>query len=209
MSSHVLFTIFGASGDLAKRKLYPSLFRLYKAGHIRENFAVIGTARRPWTKEFFEQTVIESLGDLPDTPRQAHEFASHFYYQSHDVNDTGHYVALRKLQDDLCEKYDTQHNKVFFLSMAPEFFGTIAKHLKSEQIVDGQGFERLIIEKPFGTSLATAEKLNDELAAAFNEDQIYRIDHYLGKEMVQNIFAVRFANIIFEHIWNRDCIDNV
>jgi glucose-6-phosphate 1-dehydrogenase len=93
--------------------------------------------------------------------------------------------------------------------MAPEFFGTIAKHLKSEQIVDGQGFERLIIEKPFGTSLATAEKLNDELAAAFNEDQIYRIDHYLGKEMVQNIFAVRFANIIFEHIWNRDYIDNV
>lgn len=87
----------------------------------------------------FEQTVIESLGDLPDTPRQAHEFASHFYYQSHDVNDTEHYVALRKLQDDLCEKYNTQHNKVFFLSMAPEFFGTIAKHLKSEQIVDGQG----------------------------------------------------------------------
>ncbi|HFI0063934.1 TPA: glucose-6-phosphate dehydrogenase [Streptococcus suis] len=209
MSSHVLFTIFGASGDLAKRKLYPSLFRLYKAGHIRENFAVIGTARRPWTKEFFEQTVIESLGDLPDTPRQAHEFASHFYYQSHDVNDTEHYVALRKLQDDLCEKYDTQHNKVFFLSMAPEFFGTIAKHLKSEQIVDGQGFERLIIEKPFGTSLATATKLNDELAAAFEENQIYRIDHYLGKEMVQNIFAVRFANIIFEHIWNRDYIDNV
>lgn len=209
MSSHVLFTIFGASGDLAKRKLYPSLFRLYKAGHLSEHFAVIGTARRPWTKEFFEQTVIESLGDLPDTPRQAYEFASHFYYQSHDVNDTAHYHALRQLQDQLGEQYDTQHNKVFFLSMAPEFFGTIAKHLKSEQIVDGRGFERLIIEKPFGTSLETAEKLNQELAAAFNEDQIYRIDHYLGKEMVQNIFAVRFANIIFEHIWNRNYIENV
>ncbi|MFX3949950.1 glucose-6-phosphate dehydrogenase, partial [Streptococcus suis] len=88
-------------------------------------------------------------------------------YQSHDVNDTEHYVALRKLQDDLCEKYNTQHTKVFCLSMAPEFFGTIAKHLKSEQIVDGQGFERLILETPFGTSLATATKLNDELAAAF------------------------------------------
>lgn len=209
MTTPVLFTIFGASGDLAKRKLYPSLFRLYKAGHIADNFAVIGTARRPWTKEFFEQTVIESLGDLPDNLRQAHEFASHFYYQSHDVNDTEHYVALRELQTKLGQQYQTQNNKVFFLSMAPEFFGTIAKHLKSEKIVNGKGFERLIIEKPFGTSLATAEKLNAELSETFEEDQIFRIDHYLGKEMVQNIFAVRFANIIFENIWNRDFIDNV
>ena len=209
MSSPVLFTIFGASGDLAKRKLYPSLFRLYKAGHLAENFAVIGTARRPWTKEFFESTVIESLGNLPDNARQAHEFASHFYYQSHDVNDTEHYIALRDLQRELGQKYKTENNKVFFLSMAPEFFGTIAKHLKSEKIVDGTGFERLIIEKPFGTSLETAQKLNEELSQTFEENQIYRIDHYLGKEMVQNIFAVRFANIIFEHIWNRDFIDNV
>lgn len=209
MSSHVLFTIFGASGDLAKRKLYPSLFRLYKAGHLAEHFAVIGTARRPWTKEFFEQIVIDSLEDLPDNPRQAQEFASHFYYQSHDVTDTAHYMALKKLQEELGEQYQTQHNKVFFLSMAPEFFGTIAKHLKSEQIVDGRGFERLIIEKPFGTSLETAEKLNAELSETFEENQIFRIDHYLGKEMVQNIFAVRFANIIFESIWNRDYIDNI
>ncbi|MTB64508.1 glucose-6-phosphate dehydrogenase [Streptococcus sp. zg-86] len=209
MSSHVLFTIFGASGDLAKRKLYPSLFRLYKAGHIGQHFAVIGTARRPWTKDYFEQIVIESLGDLPDNTRQAHEFASHFYYQSHDVNDTEHYIALKQLQEELGAKYQTEHNKVFFLSMAPEFFGTIAKHLKSEQIVDGKGFERLIIEKPFGTSLETAEKLNQELSETFEEEQIYRIDHYLGKEMVQNIFAVRFANIIFEHIWNRDYIESV
>lgn len=209
MTAHVLFTIFGASGDLAKRKLYPSLFRLYKAGHLGEHFAVIGTARRPWTKEFFEQIVIESLGDLPDNSRQAHAFASHFYYQSHDVNDTEHYVALRNLQKELGQQYDTQNNKVFFLSMAPEFFGTIARHLKSEQIVDGQGFERLIIEKPFGTSLETATQLNNELSETFEENQIYRIDHYLGKEMVQNIFAVRFANIIFEHIWNRDYIESV
>ncbi|MBM9833328.1 glucose-6-phosphate dehydrogenase, partial [Enterococcus faecalis] len=90
-----------------------------------------------------------------------------------------------------------------------EFFGTIAKHLKSEHIVDGQGFERLIIEKPFGTDLATAEQLNQELAEAFDEDQIYRIDHYLGKEMVQNIFAVRFANPIFEQMWSNQYIDNV
>lgn len=209
MPANVLFTFFGASGDLAKRKLYPALFRLYKSGYLAENFAVIGTARRPWTKEYFEEIVIESLGDLADNPRQASEFASHFYYQSHDVNDTAHYQALKELQDKLGKQYQTEHNKIFFLSMAPEFFGTIARHLKSEQIVDGKGFERLIIEKPFGNDLASAQALNDELAAAFDEDQIYRIDHYLGKEMVQNIFAVRFANPIFEQIWSKEYIDNI
>lgn len=209
MSSKVIVTIFGASGDLAKRKLYPSLFRLYKSGNLSEHFAVIGTARRPWSKEYFESVVVESIADLADSVEQAQEFASHFYYQSHDVNDTEHYIELKKLQTELNERYQAEHNKLFFLSMAPQFFGTIAKHLKSEEIVDGQGFERLIVEKPFGTDLQTANKLNDDLIETFNEEQIFRIDHYLGKEMIQSIFAVRFANMIFENVWNRDYIDNV
>ena len=104
MSSKVIVTIFGASGDLAKRKLYPSLFRLYKSGNLSEHFAVIGTARRPWSKEYFESVVVESITDLADSPQQAQEFASHFYYQSHDVNDTEHYIALRELQNSLDEK---------------------------------------------------------------------------------------------------------
>ena len=209
MSSKVIVTIFGASGDLAKRKLYPSLFRLYKSGNLSKHFAVIGTARRPWSKEYFESVVVEAIADLADSPEQAQEFASHFYYQSHDVQDTEHYIELRKLQNRLNEQYQAEHNKLFFLSMAPQFFGTIAKHLKSENIVDGKGFERLIVEKPFGTDLATASQLNEELLAAFDEEQIFRIDHYLGKEMIQSIFAIRFANLIFENIWNRDYIDNV
>lgn len=209
MSSKVIVTIFGASGDLAKRKLYPSLFRLYKSGNLSDHFAVIGTARRPWSKEYFESVVVESILDLADSAEEAQAFASHFYYQSHDVNDTEHYIELRKLQAELNEKYQTEHNKLFFLSMAPQFFGTIAKHLKSEQIVDGKGFERLIVEKPFGTDYETASKLNEELLATFNEEQIYRIDHYLGKEMIQSIFAIRFANMIFENVWNREHIDNV
>ena len=101
MSSKVIVTIFGASGDLAKRKLYPSLFRLYKSGNLSEHFAVIGTARRPWSKEYFESVVVESILDLADSTEQAQEFASHFYYQSHDVNDTEHYIALRQLQAEL------------------------------------------------------------------------------------------------------------
>ena len=209
MSSKVIVTIFGASGDLAKRKLYPSLFRLYKSGNLSKHFAVIGTARRPWSKEYFESVVVEAIADLADSPEQAQEFASHFYYQSHDVQDTEHYIELRKLQNRLNEQYQAERNKLFFLSMAPQFFGTIAKHLKSENIVDGKGFERLIVEKPFGTDLATASQLNEELLAAFDEEQIFRIDHYLGKEMIQSIFAIRFANLLFENIWNRDYIDNV
>ncbi|MBP2622925.1 glucose-6-phosphate dehydrogenase [Streptococcus oricebi] len=209
MSSKVIITIFGASGDLAKRKLYPSLFRLYKSGNLSKHFAVIGTARRPWSKEYFESVVVESITDLADSPEQAQEFAGHFYYQSHDVQDTEHYIELKKLQTRLNQEYQAEHNKLFFLSMAPQFFGTIAKHLKSEQIVDGQGFERLIVEKPFGTDLSTASQLNQELLATFDEEQIFRIDHYLGKEMIQNIFAIRFANSLFENIWNRNYIDNI
>lgn len=207
--SKAVFTIFGASGDLAKRKLYPSLFRLYKSGVLRENFAVIGTARRPWTKAYFEGVVLDTIADLTTSKSEAKQFASHFYYQSHDVQDAAHYVTLKNLQNDLCAKYDTEHNKVFFLAMAPQFFGTIAEHLKSQHIVDGQGFERLIIEKPFGTDLETAKQLNKALSETFDENQIFRIDHYLGKEMIQNIFAVRFANVLFEHVWNRDFIDNI
>ena len=209
MSSKVIITIFGASGDLAQRKLYPSLFRLYKSGNLSQHFAVIGTARRPWSKEYFESVVVESISDLADSAEQAQEFASHFYYQSHDVQDTEHYIELRKLQNKLNEQYQAENNKLFFLSMAPQFFGTIAKHLKSEQIVDGKGFERLIVEKPFGTDLATASKLNEDLLATFDEEQIFRIDHYLGKEMIQKIFAIRFANLLFENVWNRQYIDNV
>ena len=209
MSSKVIVTIFGASGDLAKRKLYPSLFRLYKSGNLSKHFAVIGTARRPWSKEYFESVVVESILDLADSTEQAQEFASHFYYQSHDVNDTEHYIALRQLQAELNDKYQAEHNKLFFLSMAPQFFGTIAKHLKSENIVDGKGFERLIVEKPFGTDYASASKLNDELLATFDEEQIFRIDHYLGKETVQNLLALRFANMMFEPVWNSNYVSHV
>ena len=158
MSSKVIVTIFGAVETwLNASSTLP--FRLYKSGNLSEHFAVIGTARRPWSKEYFESVVVESILDLADSSEQAQEFASHFYYQSHDVNDTDHYIALRQLQAELNEKYQAEHNKLFFLSMAPQFFGTIAKHLKSENIVDGKGFERLIVEKPFGARLRNRKQV--------------------------------------------------
>lgn len=205
----VLFTIFGATGDLAKRKLYPSLFRLFKKGELNENFAVIGTARRDWTDEFYRGIVLESITDLMSSKTEADEFISHFYYQSHDVGDSAHYHALKELGEKLKADYKTTGNQVFFLAMAPQFFGTIAKHLKSENILTGEGFERIVIEKPFGTSFETAKELNDSLAEVFTEEQIFRIDHYLGKEMIQSVSAVRFANPIFEALWNNRHIDNV
>jgi len=205
----VLFTIFGATGDLAKRKLYPSLFHLYKKDELHDNFAVIGTARRPWSDEYYQEVVLSSIKDIAEDEQEAKKFASHFYYQSHDVQDTDHYDALKDLGTKLKEKYQTKGNQVFYLAMAPQFFGIIAKHLKTQNILTGEGFERVIIEKPFGTSYETAKELNDSLQTVFPEEDIFRIDHYLGKEMVQNVSAVRFANQMFESLWNNRHIDNI
>lgn len=204
-----LFTIFGGTGDLAKRKLYPSLFRLYKKGLLADRFAVIGTARREWTDEYYRDIVKETIQELTPTDAEAESFASHFYYQSHNVNDTEHYDTLKKLSDKLNDQYQLEGNHVFYLAMAPQFFGTIVKHLKSQQIVSETGFDRLIIEKPFGSDYDSAYQLNEEIRLAFPEKDIFRIDHYLGKEMIQNISAIRFANNIFESQWNNRYIDNV
>jgi glucose-6-phosphate 1-dehydrogenase len=209
MEKQVLFTIFGATGDLASRKLYPSLFRLFKRGELAEHFAVIGTARRPWTDEHYREVVLDSIADLSNDKRQAEHFAGHFYYQSHDVGDAAHYVTLKNLGETLAAKYQTLGNEVFFLAMAPHFFGTISEHLKSEKILTGKGFERIVIEKPFGESLESATRLNNALRQVFDESQIFRIDHYLGKEMIQSVSAVRFANPIFEAVWSNQYIDNI
>lgn len=204
-----LFTIFGGTGDLAQRKLYPSLFKLYQKGYLQDHFAVIGTARRPWTDDHYHQVVADALASLHADADQVTAFASHFYYQSHDVTDVQHYITLKRLSEKLDAQYGLQGNRIFYLAMAPNFFGTIARHLKSEHILTENGFNRVIIEKPFGHDFESAKTLNDELAETFDENQIYRIDHYLGKEMIQNIAAIRFGNNIWESLWNNRYISNV
>ena len=205
----VLITFFGATGDLASRKLYPALFRLFQKGFIRNHFAVIGTARREWTDEYFREVVVKSVQSLTEDVNQAEEFASHFYYQAHNVTDTHHYVVLKELSEKLDQQYGIEGNRIFYLAMAPSFFGTITQHLKDEALLTENGYNRLIIEKPFGKDYVSAQILNEQLRHSFDENQIYRIDHYLGKEMIQNITAVRFANRVFETMWNRNHIDNV
>ncbi|HEY2420043.1 MAG TPA: glucose-6-phosphate dehydrogenase, partial [Neobacillus sp.] len=201
--------IFGATGDLAKRKLFPSLYRLFEKGRLSEQFAVIGVARRTLTNDEFQQSVRDSVVTALGRDKNIEEFISHFYYQSHDVADSSSYVSLRKFADQIDENYSLAGNRIFYLAMAPEFFGTIALHLKSDGLTDVNGYKRLVIEKPFGHDLDSAKELNNQIRTAFSEEEVYRIDHYLGKEMVRNIEVIRFANAIFEPLWNNRYISNI
>jgi glucose-6-phosphate 1-dehydrogenase len=203
-----LIMIFGATGDLAIRKLFPSLYRLFQKGKL-DKFAVIGVARRPLSTEDFQNSVKDSVLTALGKKDNIDEFASHFYYQSHDVSDSSSYLALKGLAEQIDEKYELEGNRIFYLAMAPEFFGPIALHLKSDGLTDVQGYKRLVIEKPFGHDLESAKELNEQIRTAFSEEEVYRIDHYLGKEMVRNIEVIRFANAIFEPLWNNRYISNI
>lgn len=207
---NVVIVIFGATGDLSKRKLFPSIYRLYQNGKIGEDFAVVGLARRPWTNDIFREKVCESINESESNNQiDLEAFASHFYYQSFDVTDSSSYTHLDGLLNDLEGQYQTDGNRIFYLAMAPEYFGTIANQIEQNGLKESVGWTRLVIEKPFGHDHASAKALNNQIRLAFNEDQIYRIDHYLGKEMVQNIEVIRFANGIFEHLWNNRFISNI
>ncbi len=203
-----LIMIFGATGDLAKRKLFPSLYRLFSRNKL-EKFAVIGVARRSLSNDEFQASVKESVISALGNKENLDEFISHFYYQSHDVSDSNSYVTLRNFADQVDKNYDLLGNRIFYLAMAPEFFGPIALHLKSDGLTDVKGYKRLVIEKPFGHDLESAKKLNEQIRSAFEEKEVYRIDHYLGKEMVRNIEVIRFANAIFEPLWNNRYISNI
>lgn len=203
-----LIMIFGATGDLAKRKLFPSLYRLYERKKLNK-FAVIGVARRQLQNEEFQSSVRDSVSSALGKKDNLEEFISHFYYQSHDATDSDSYASLKKFADDIDEHYGLEGNRIFYLAMAPEFFGTIALHLKSDGLTDVKGYKRLVIEKPFGHDLVSARELNKQIRTAFSEEEVYRIDHYLGKEMVRNIEVIRFANAIFEPLWNNRYISNI
>ncbi len=206
----VVMVIFGGSGDLAHRKLYPALFNLYEQGLIHDNFAIIGTARRPWSHEYLREQVSDAVHE---THSEVNEndlaaFASHFYYQSHDVTNVEHYETLKNLAQELDDRYSAQGNRLFYLAMAPRFFEQIAQHI-NDQNLTSTGFNRIVVEKPFGRDLASAQELNEQITASFSEDDIFRIDHYLGKEMVQNILPLRLTNPLIKNIWNNVNIKNI
>lgn len=205
----LIITLFGASGDLAARKLYPAFYRLYKKQQLSEHFALIGTARREWSDDYFREVVLESIQSEVEDPLHAEEFISHFYYQAHDVNDAEHYVKLKRLADKLDKEYAACGNRIFYISLSPALFPVITGHLKGENLLTDNGYNRLIIEKPFGNDFNSAQELQSQLEMAFEEEQIFRIDHYLGKGIVHSIYNLRFDNMLMKYVWNKDAIDNI
>ncbi|AJY73812.1 glucose-6-phosphate dehydrogenase [Paenibacillus beijingensis] len=208
-----VFYLFGATGDLARRKLFPALFSLYKEGKLGEQFAVVGLARRPRTNEQFREDVYESINEFcrykAKDADMWNRFAQHFVYMPLDIHNVDGFRELDRLSGELDKKFDIKGNRLFYLALAPELFGPVSFNLKGGGLLESPGWHRLVIEKPFGYDLDSARKLNEQLSQVFNEEEIYRIDHYLGKEMVQNIQVLRFANAFFEPLWNNQHIANV
>jgi glucose-6-phosphate 1-dehydrogenase len=206
--------IFGASGDLTKRKLLPALMNLARDQLLPREFAVIGVARRPMSDEDFRRKMAESFREILPQPidRELWErLASRLFYLAGDVKDPAMYQNLRERLQRCDWEQGTAGNYLFYLSMAPDLFAPTVKRVGESGLTkekDSQ-WRRVIIEKPFGHDLESARQLNRELGQVLKEGQIYRIDHYLGKETVQNILVFRFANGIFEPLWNRRYIDHV
>lgn len=208
-----VYYLFGATGDLARRKLFPALFSLYKEGKLSDNFAVVGLARRPRTNEQFRSDLYESINEFcrykVDNLELWNRFTEHFEYMSLDINNVDGFRELNVLSTELDKKFNIPGNRLFYLALAPSLFGPVSFNLRDGGLLECQGWHRLVIEKPFGYDLPSAQKLNEQLNQVFKEDEIFRIDHYLGKEMVQNIQVIRFANAFFEPLWNNNYIANV
>jgi glucose-6-phosphate 1-dehydrogenase len=213
-----IVVIFGASGDLTKRKLLPALYHLEQANLLPQEFAVVGVARRPLESSFapdMKEGIIAGGGVEENDPKLA-PFVDRVKYFAMNFDDGTGYEKLKKQLAEYDGQFNTRGNRLFYLATAPEYFSDIINYLgehkmaQPEKDKDGNApWVHTIIEKPFGHDLESARALNDEVNKVFHEDQIFRIDHYLGKETVQNILVFRFANSIFESVWNRNYIDHV
>jgi glucose-6-phosphate 1-dehydrogenase len=216
--SPCVMVIFGATGDLTHRKLLPALYNLALEQPLPAAFSTVGVARRPFTDDEFRQQALESVNTFsrrrPVNPAVWDTFSQGLFYCQAQFDDSAAYERLGTLLDRLDRERGTEGNRIFYLATQPSYYPVIIDLLRSSGLArrgggEKPGWSRIIIEKPFGHDLASARELNDELSRGFKEDQIYRIDHYLGKETVQNILVMRFGNGIFEPIWNRRYIDHV
>jgi len=213
LASGAVFFIFGATGDLARRKLYPAIYSLYREGKLGERFAIIGVARRPRTNDQFREDIIQSIKEFcrykPEANTDWNDFVRHFEYKSLDINNVDGFRELDQQTRVLEQEFNIEGNRLFYLALAPELFSGVSQNLRKGGMLESQGWHRLVIEKPFGYDLKSAEELNKQINEVFREEEIYRIDHYLGKEMVQNIEVIRFANSFFEPLWNNKHIANI
>jgi glucose-6-phosphate 1-dehydrogenase len=207
--------IFGASGDLTKRKLVPALYRLTQERLLPAEFAIVGFARSEMSSDEFRSRMKDAVATYSEAKRVDEavwdSFARGLFYVAGNVNDPKAYKEISELLDRMDRERGTAGNRVFYLSTSPTLYAEAIQQLGAAGLAqpEGKGWTRIIIEKPFGHDLASAKELNVEAAKVFDEEQVYRIDHYLGKETVQNLLVFRFANGIFEPIWNRRYIDHV
>ena len=212
-ASPCLMVIFGASGDLTRRKLLPALYNLRRAGLLSEQFAVLGTARTAMADEEFRELAGGELKNCDGGhPRQddVDWLAGRMHYLALDASDSNAYRQLAERSVALDRQYQTGGNTLFYLATLPQLFGRIVKDLHGAGLTsESSSWRRVVVEKPFGRDVESARVLNRELLGVLSERQIYRIDHYLGKETVQNILAFRFGNGVFEPIWNRRYVDHV
>jgi glucose-6-phosphate 1-dehydrogenase len=212
MHSPFVIVIFGATGDLAQHKLLPALYSLYKKGSLGEKFYIVGFARREFTDQAYREMMAEELSKQ-DEP-EWNSFVKNLYYQQGFFDEETGYKAMIQKLNGFDSEVGACITRLFYLATPPDNYETILQYLESTKLSEGcgQGSEKwtkLAIEKPFGKDLATARHLDTLLSKIFEERQIYRVDHYLGKETMQNMLAFRFANSIFEPLWNKEYIDHI
>lgn len=210
-----MLIIFGASGDLTARKLIPAIYNLYKGNHLPENFVVLGASRSDWSDDDFRKNVVEESHYLKEELKEVSKdfisgFCEKLFYHELSGGQDADYGPLNERIAKLNKDHGTDSNYIFYFSVPPAAYESIARNIYDQGLhKEDDGWKRLIVEKPFGYSLETAKNLNNALHRYFNEPQIFRIDHYLGKETVQNLLVTRFANSIFEPLWNRNYIHHV
>lgn len=205
--------IFGGNGDLTFRKLLPAIYNLMFDGVLPDNFAIVSVGRRGKTDEEYRNELMEAVERHGRNDLAKEKWAllsERIFYREFDFHEDAGYVALKGFLEGLDEKFGTMGNRIYYLAVAPEFFDLISSKLKVHGMVINNGsWQRVVIEKPFGVDLKSAQYLNNVITSIFSEKNTYRIDHYLGKEMLQNIMVIRFANAVFEPLWNSRFIDNI
>lgn len=215
MNVPTVFVLFGGTGDLARKKLIPSLFDLYQAGHLPQPFRAVGFSRKARSHEAYREFVKDSIGTRANTRNQAdvRAFARLFSYQQGNLDDLESYATLKTYLERIDQEIGQCANKLLYVAVPPVLYEVIFDNLKrsglSVSCGGGVGWTRVLVEKPFGRDLNTAQKLEEKLCATFTEPQIFRIDHYMAKDALQNILAFRFSNTLLEHAWNRTYIEHV
>ncbi|MBN2853741.1 MAG: glucose-6-phosphate dehydrogenase [Clostridia bacterium] len=209
-----IFVIFGGTGDLTKRKLIPALYNLFIEDRLSKNLMIVSIGRRDYTNEYYIELMERAVRQFSEDTFSAEKwevFKERICYNQFDFSsDFDGYRLLDRFLRSLDEKHDTKGNRIFYLAVPPDAFETIIENLKKFRMIENTAsWERVMVEKPFGSNLETAQNLNENISKNLPEDKIFRIDHYLGKEMIQNIMAIRFGNSIFEPLWNHHYIDNI